>query len=330
MPNLKIGRRALFALTVIGAIATSLPAAGADRITVQVIPKLIGIPYFASTGEGAAEAAKELDVDISYNGPTDASVEGQIAIINQAVRRKVDVIAIAGNDATALAPSLKKAVNAGITVVSWDSDIDPSARSFYVESTSSKGMAEGLTESLVKDGMTQGDIAILTGSATAANENAYIEAIRVYIKDKYPKLKIATVLAGDEDAVKSKAITSSYFQGNPDTKGLIIIGSATTPGLEALRDLGLLGKVKVAGFGLPSVNGGQTKDGTLSRFLLWNPVDLGYAAVYVGVSARKGSLKEGATHVDAGRLGTLDIHGDIVTLAAPFVFDASNVDQFKF
>ncbi len=296
----------------------------------QVIPKLIGVPYFTSTGEGAKRAAAELGIDMNYNGPADASVEGQLAIINQAVRHKVDVIAISGIDAAALAPSLKRARASGIAVVSWDSDVDKAARSFYVESTSYDSMGKGLIDSLVKDGVTAGDIAILTGSATAENLIAYVEAMKAYVAAQHPKLTIATVLAGDEDAVKSKAVTTSYFQGNPDTKGLIVIGSAMTPGIEALKALNLLAKVKVAGFGLPSVNGGQTKDGTLSRFLLWNPVDLGYAAVYAGVAAHKGTLKPGSTQIDAGRLGKLAVTGDVVTLGPPVIFDASNVDQFKF
>lgn len=323
-------RRSVLALAATAALSVVQPAIAQDKISMQVIPKLIGIPYFTSTGEGAAEAAKELGVDMNYNGPTDASIEGQIQIINQAVRRKVNVIAIAGIDAAALAPSLKRAQDAGITVVTWDSDVDPAARSFYVEATSSAGMAKGLIDSLVEDGLTEGPIAVLTGSATAANLIAYIDEMKAYIAANHPKLSIATVLAGDEDAVKSKAVTTSYFQGNPDTKGLIVIGSAMTPGIEALKDLGLHGKVKVAGFGLPSVNGGQTKDGTLSRFLLWNPVDLGYAAVYAGVAAYKGDLKTDTTDLSAGKLGKLSVKDSIVTLGPPFRFDAGNVDQFKF
>jgi rhamnose transport system substrate-binding protein len=327
---MRFRRRSILAMVPLAAMIAPGAAFATDKITMQVIPKLIGIPYFASTGEGAKAAGEELGLDLNYNGPTDASVEGQISIINQAIRRNVNIIAIAATDANAVAPSLKKARQAGITVVSWDSDVAKDARSFYVEATSSAGMAKGLIESLVQDGLTEGSIAVLTGSATAANLIAYINNMKAYIAANHPKLSIATVLAGDEDAVKSKAVTQSYFQGNPGTKGLIVTGSAMTPGLEALKDLGLLGKVKVAGFGLPSVNGGQTKDGTLSRFLLWNPVDLGYAAVYVGVAAYKGTLKVGSTEVDAGHLGKLEVGADIVTLGPPFVFDGSNVDKFKF
>lgn len=326
---ISITRRSVMAVGLLGLLATA-PAFAQDKIVMQVVPKLIGIPYFTSTGDGAKEAAAELGIDMNYNGPTDASIEGQINIVNQAIRRRVNVIAIAGIDAAALAPVLKRARDTGITVVTWDSDVDKAARSFFVESTSTEGMAHGLIDSLVKDGLTEGNVAVLTGSATAANLIAYIDAMKAYIAEKYPKLNIATVLAGDEDAVKSKAVTTSYFQGNPDTQGLIVIGSAMTPGLEALKDLGLHSKVKVAGFGLPSVNGGQTKDGTLTRFLLWNPVDLGYAAVYVGAAVHNGILKDGSTEVDAGRLGKLKVTKDVVTLAEPFEFNATNVDEFKF
>lgn len=329
MNKIKIAVRSV-AVALLGLGLTFSSVQAQDKIVMQVVPKLLGIPYFASTGNGAAEAAAELNVDLNYNGPTDASIEGQVNIINQAIRRNVDVLAVAALDASALVPVLKRAREAGITVITWDSDVEASGRSFYVEAVSNAGMAKGLVESLISDGLNEGAVAILTGSATAANLNAYIDAIKAYAAANHPGLTIDAVLPGDEDAVKSRAITTGYFQGHPETKGLIVLGSAMTPGLEALKDLNLQSEVKVAGFGLPSVNGGQTKDGTLSRFLLWNPVDLGYAAVYAGVAAHNGQLTDTTTEIDVGRLGKLAVTGDVVTLGAPVVFDSSNVDQFKF
>ncbi|MCD2175131.1 substrate-binding domain-containing protein [Rhizobium sp. C4] len=305
-------------------------SAAADKIVMAVIPKLIGIPYFTSTGVGAQEAAKELGVEVDYNGPTDASVEGQVNIINQAIRRKVNVIAIAGLDANALAPSLKRAQQAGIKVVTWDSDVDPSARTVFVEAVSFEGMAKSLIDSIVKDGVTEGPLVVLTGSATAANQLGYIKAIKAYLASSYPKMSVAAVLAGDEDAVKSKNLVSSYFQGNPDTKGIVVIGATMTAALEALKDKGLIGKVAVAGHGLPSVNGGQLKDGTLSRFILWNPVDLGYAAVYVAYAVATGKFDAASGVVPAGRIGEMKVKGDTATLADPFVFTKENVDKFNF
>lgn len=78
-------RRSVLAIATLVMLTSTQMAAAADRIVMQVIPKLIGIPYFTSTGEGAKEAAAELGIEMNYNGPTDASIEGQIAIINQAI-----------------------------------------------------------------------------------------------------------------------------------------------------------------------------------------------------------------------------------------------------
>ena len=210
---MRFRRRSILAMAGLAAMIAPGAAFAADKITIQVIPKLIGIPYFASTGEGAKVAGDELGLDLNYNGPTDASVEGQISIISHPPQRQYHCHR-AATDANAVAPSLKKARQAGITVVSWDFDVAKDARSFYVEATSSAGMAKRLIESLVQDGLTEGSIAVLTGSATAANLIAHTTNTRQY-RSQLPKLSIATVLAGDEDAVKSKAVTQSYFQGNP-------------------------------------------------------------------------------------------------------------------
>jgi rhamnose transport system substrate-binding protein len=65
--------------------------------------------------------------------------------------------------------------------------------------------------------------------------------------------------------------------------------------------------------------------------VLWNPVDLGYAATYVMRAVADGKLKPGGTSVDAGKLGKLNVvNGSEILLGAPFIFNKDNVTKFDF
>ena len=65
--------------------------------------------------------------------------------------------------------------------------------------------------------------------------------------------------------------------------------------------------------------------------VLWNPVDLGYAAAYVLRAVADGKLKPGATEVEAGKLGELQVvNGSEILLGAPFIYTKDNIDDFDF
>ena len=77
--------------------------------TIAVMPKLVGIPYFTQTGEGAQQAGKDLGVNVIYTGPTKADAAEQVKMIEDLITRKVDAICVAPNDAAAVIPVLQKA-----------------------------------------------------------------------------------------------------------------------------------------------------------------------------------------------------------------------------
>jgi len=115
------------AATLIVGMAAS--GAMADNMKIALVVKNLGNGFFDAANKGAQEAAKELGgVDIIYTGPTQATPEGQIDIINQLVSQKVNAIAISANDADALVPALQAAMKAGVTVISFDSGVSKDGR----------------------------------------------------------------------------------------------------------------------------------------------------------------------------------------------------------
>ncbi|MGE3831624.1 MAG: substrate-binding domain-containing protein, partial [Parvibaculaceae bacterium] len=91
-----------------GAISTGLsrPVFAQQKLRIALVVKVLGINYFDVTRDGGQEAAKELgDVEVIYTGPTAATVEQQISVIDTLIAQKVDVLIVSANDATALIPT---------------------------------------------------------------------------------------------------------------------------------------------------------------------------------------------------------------------------------
>lgn len=322
------------ALTLIApfALGDTTPAA-ANEIVIGMMPKFTSDPYFVAANKGAQEAAKELGVTVEFNGPVDANVAAQADIIDRWTRKKVSAIAVSANDPNALAPSLKRAQAAGIKTMTWDADVAPDARTVFLNQATFEGMGRTMVDMMVRDaGGSDGEFLIVTAVLTAPNQNRWIDEIKKYAAEKYPGMKIAAVLPGDEDLEKSKNVALNYLQANPQTKGVFCVTGIATPGvLEAVKQLGLVGKVTVTGLGVPSLIRPYLKDGSLKEAALWSPIDIGYGAVYITKALLDGKLDPASGYVEAGRLGKLKfISPDTVLLGDPYIFTKDNVDQFSF
>jgi len=172
-------RRTFTKLTAGLSLAASLFATGAmaqDNMRIALVVKALGIGFFEAAAEGAQEAAGELgNVEIIYTGPTDTTAEGQIEVINSLIAQGVDAIAISANDPDAVVPALEKAMQRGITVISWDSGVAQEGRQMHLNPSSTPLIGNTIIK-LAADHMPDGgDVAILSATATATNQNAWIE-----------------------------------------------------------------------------------------------------------------------------------------------------------
>ena len=179
-------------------------AAHAENVKIALVVKSLGNGFFDAANKGAEEAAKELgDVEIIYTGPTKATAEGQIEIINTLIAQKVNAIAISANDADALVPALKKAMERGITVISWDSGVAPEGRQMHLNPSDTNLIGETIIK-LAADYLPEGgDVAILSASSTATNQNSWIEAAKKILPEKFPKINLVATVYGDDDSAKS-------------------------------------------------------------------------------------------------------------------------------
>jgi rhamnose transport system substrate-binding protein len=323
--------RKLLATAAIAA-AMSVNVAHAETVKIALVVKALGIGFFEAANKGAQEAAKELgDVEVIYTGPTDTTAEGQIEVINSLIAQNVTAIAVSANDKDALVPALKKAMDRGITVISWDSGVAPEGRLMHLNPSSNAligNMCVKMAADNLPDG--KGDVAILSASATATNQNTWIEEMKKVLPN-YPGVNIVTTVYGDDLADKSYRETQGLIQSHPDLKAII---APTSVGIvaaaQAVEDAGKVGQINVTGLGLPSEMAGHVKAGSSKSFAIWNPIDLGYSATMIAynLATKKAEAKPDG-EIPMGRMGKVKLDANNEgAMADPFVYDAGNVEEF--
>ena len=325
--------RRLFGGTALAAVLMAGGMAHAqDDVRIALVVKALGIGFFEAAAEGAEEAAEELgNVEVIYTGPTDTTAEGQIEVINSLIAQQVDAIAVSANDTDALVPALKRAMQRGITVISWDSGVAAEGRELHLN-PSSNPLIGNMIIKLAADHMPDGgEVAVLSASATATNQNTWIAEMEKVMGD-YPGIEVVATVYGDDLADKSYREAQGLMQSHPDLDAII---APTSVGIvaaaQAVADAGKIGEINVTGLGLPSEMAGAIESGASKSFAIWNPIDLGYSATYLAYQLATDAAEAGpGAEIPMGRMGTLTLDDNSEgAMADPFVYDASNIAQFK-
>jgi rhamnose transport system substrate-binding protein len=322
----------ILAATSAIAVMLAAPAIAQDQTRIALVVKSLGNGFFDAANKGAQEAAAELgDVEVIYTGPTAATAEAQIEVVNSLIAQQVDAIAISANDPDALVPVLQRAMQRGIKVISWDSGVAPEGRQLHLNPSETALIGETIIK-LAADHLPEGgDVAILSAASTATNQNAWIEAAKAAIPEKFPNINLVATVYGDDDSVKSTEEARGLIAAHPNLKAII---APTTVGVVAaaqvVTDQNLIGKVNVTGLALPSEFKQFIDNGASQAVALWNPIDLGYSAVMLANALVEGGEAAPGATLSMGRMGELTLDDtNSGAMAAPFTFDASNIGEFS-
>jgi rhamnose transport system substrate-binding protein len=319
------------------ATATAAAAGGALKTGLKIafLPKQINNPYFTISDKGGSDAVSAFKGTFKRVGPSDATASSQVSYINTLTTQKQDAIVISANDPNAVVPALSKARAQGIKVVTYDSDTDPKGRDIFINQAAAEDLGRSEVQLLAKQiGTAGGDIAILSATPNATNQNAWIAFMKNELaKPEYSKFKLVKTAYGNDDDQKSFEETQGLLSAYPNLKGII---SPTTVGIAAaaryLQGSKYKGTVKLTGLGTPNQLRKFVKDGTIDGFELWDPGKLGYLAAYAAGALASGQITgaEGDSFT-AGDLGTKKVgaKGEVL-LGPPTVFDKTNIDSFNF
>ncbi len=321
-------------LAVLGcafAAAFGCGAKPSGRPKLGMMPKLMGISYFTASEQGAREAADELGIDLTYDGPAVDRPDEQVKIIDRWIAQGYDMIAVAPNDPESISPALRRARDAGITVLTWDADANPQAsgRETFVNQAPVDGVANVLVDLLAESIGGEGKAVIITGRATAPNQNAWMKVMHARLAEKYPRIELLETLLSDEDQAKAYRLARDVVNAHPDLRGIWGITTLALPGAaKAVRDAGKSGQIYVTGLSLPNTMRQYVTDGTVEEFVLWSPVDLGYLTVHAAKRLAEGTLTDGPHTM--GRLTDVRVSPGEVLLGPPVVFDRENIDEYDF
>jgi rhamnose transport system permease protein len=300
------------------------------RLTIAMMPKSKGNAYFIACRKGAEEAARELGVDLLWDGPTDTDPAKQNEIVETWLTRGVDAIAVSVENREGLSTVLRKARAKGVKVITWDADAAGDARDFFVNQATPEGIGNTLMDNAAKAMGGKGEFAVITASLTAANQNEWLKYVDVRLKEKYPAIKRVDLRPCDDLQKKAFDEANTILTAHPNVTLIMAICSPAVPGAaEAVKQSGRK-DVAVVGLGLPNDNKLYVHDGIVKGVVLWNTMDLGYLAVYAAKGAVDGSLKPGDSKFSAGRLGVKEVRERNVLLGTPFTFDKTNIDGFDY
>lgn len=279
--------------------ASGAAEASGDGYTIVVMPKLVSIPYFTMTGEGAVKAGEDLGINVIYNGPTTADAAEQVTMLEDYITQGVDAICVAPNDPAAMTSVLTKAKEAGIVVLDWDTQADPNLVDASIHNIDDKAFGEHMMQELVASmGTEEGQWAIVTGGLSAENLNLWIKYAKEYAEANYPNLElVADPFPTDESQDLAYSTTQDLLKTYPDLKGILGMSTPTGPGCGlAIQDLGLQDQVSLVANAMEDDVQSVLADGSLDCGCLWDCHDLGYLTVCVANAILNGQkIESGAT-----------------------------------
>ncbi|HEY3289431.1 MAG TPA: ABC transporter substrate-binding protein [Anaerolineae bacterium] len=277
------------AATSAPAAATKAPAASTGKPYIPVISKGFQHQFWQAVKAGSEKAAKDLNVDITFEGPeSESQVDKQLEMVQTALDKKPAAICIAALDSKALIPLLQKAKAANIPVIGFDSGVDSD---IPVSTAATDNIAAA---SLIADKMaaaigSEGEVAVIVHDQTSRTGIDRRDGFLNQMKAKYPNVKIVDVQYGGGDQLKSTDLAKAIIQAHPNLKGFFGANEGSIIGvLNGVKEMKKDGKIVVMGYDSGQQQMDAVRSGVEAGAVTQDPIGIGYKCVDAAVKAIKG------------------------------------------
>ncbi|WP_188888543.1 ABC transporter substrate-binding protein [Paenibacillus radicis (ex Gao et al. 2016)] len=273
--------------------------AGAEKIYIPIISKGFQHQFWQAVKAGAEKAAKEFNVEITFEGPeTESQVDKQIEMLQAALDKKPSALGFAALDSQASIPLLQKAKDAGIPVIAFDSGVD-SDIPLATASTDNLAAAALAADKMAELIGGEGEIGMIVHDQTSVTGASRRDGFKKQIEDKYPNIKIVDIQYGGGDHLKSTDLAKAIIQAHPNVKGFFGANEGSAIGvINAVTELKKEGKIVVVGFDSGKQQIDAIKSGKMAGAITQNPVGIGYETVKAAVQAIRGEKVESV--IDTG------------------------------
>ncbi|PLC02314.1 BMP family ABC transporter substrate-binding protein [Variovorax sp. RO1] len=259
------------------------------EIYIPLVSKGFQHQFWQAVKSGADQAAKDLKVKVSFEGPeSESMVDKQIDMLSAALAKKPQAIGFAALDSQAAIPLLKKAQAAKIPVVAFDSGVD-SDIPVTTTTTDNKAAAALAADKMAELIGKAGEVALVVHDQTSRTGVDRRDGFVSRMKSTYPNIKIVSVQYGGGDQLKSTEITKSILQASPNIKGIFGANEGSAIGVvNGVKEMKRNGKVVIIGYDSGKQQKNAIVDGSMAGAITQNPVGMGYKTVEMAVKAIKG------------------------------------------
>lgn len=253
-------------------------AAGKDPkdMTILVVPKSVGHPYWADVEKGVVKAGEEIGCKAIFSGPTQADTNQQISLIENYMATGLDGLAISANDPTALIPLIRKSLDAGIPTIMFDADSPNSDRLMYIGTDNIVG-GKMLGAEVIKRLNGEGKVQLITAGLAALNLNQRMDGMRDAAKGT--KIQLLGPEAHQENLDVAYNIVENVVTANPDLKA-IYMTSGVHVAAKALKDMGKKpGEIMLFGFDVFDPQPQLIREGWITAVVSQRPMLMGELSV---------------------------------------------------